>query len=158
MSLVGHLAVEPIRAFRNFRREWDTLAPVPYRLRDGRLFIIPKSYRTDFTSIPRFLWRIEPPTGEAMEAALPHDYAYASKIMPRAEADLMFLHELEDCGVGYLKRSAMYRGVRTFGAAGYGRPEEFAKVQALIANDQAERDEMLVRLQAEFGPCVEVAA
>lgn len=138
---------------RDGRRLWQLTADVTYRLRDGSLETIPKGFRTDFTSTPRLLWRFEPPTGEAMFGALPHDWFYASMRRPRAEADLILLQELEDAGVAWLKRSVLYRGVRTFGAGGYGRPEEYAHAMALL---EARRNEpvALAAAFASLGHCV----
>ena len=138
---------------REARRLWGLTADVPYRFRDGSIEVIPKGFYTDFTSNIRALWALEPPTGEAMFEALPHDWFYASKRRPRAEADLIFLHEMEDAGRPWLKRSAMYRAVRTFGAGGYGRPEEYAQAMALLEARKNAPAEMAAAF-ASLGHCV----
>lgn len=151
--LLSELPVAALGGEREQRRLWRTTSLTPYRLRSGEILVIPKGFTTDFTSMPRALWAIEPPTGRAMLAALPHDYLYASMLKTRAEADRIFLDEMEDIGVPWLKRSAMYRGVRTFGAAGYGRPEEHAQVMALLEAERNAPAEMAAAF-ASLGHCV----
>lgn len=138
---------------RESRRLWKLIDDVPYRLRDGSIEVIPKGYVTDFTSNRRALWWLEPPTGEAMFEALPHDWFYASKRRSREAADLVFLHEMEDAGRPWLKRSAMYRAVRTFGASGYGRPEEYAQAMALLEARRNAPAEMAAAF-VSLGHCV----
>lgn len=150
--LLSELPVAALDDFQEERRRWRTLASVPYRLRSGEILVVPKDFTTDFTSMPRLLWRIEPPTGEVMKEALAHDWLYASMLKPRAEADQVFLEEMEDAGRAWWKRSAIYRGVRLGGAMGYGRPPEHAHALYLIARDNNAKQELADNLAA-FGQC-----
>jgi hypothetical protein len=150
--MLSELPVVALGDERQQRRLWRTTSLTPYRLRSGEILTIPQGFTTDFTSMPRSLWAIEPPTGRAMFAALPHDFLYAAMLKPRAEADLIFLHEMEDAGITWLKRLAMYRGVRTFGAGGYGRPEEHAQAMALLEAERTEPARMAAAF-ASLGHC-----
>jgi hypothetical protein len=42
----------------------------------GDTIVVPAGFETDFASIPRVLWIIEPPLGDAGKAAVLHDYLY----------------------------------------------------------------------------------
>ena len=64
-------------------RVWTLTAP--YRVRVGHNFdgqhvgivVVPAGFATDFASVPRAFWRLLPPFGEYMLAAVVHDYLYA---------------------------------------------------------------------------------
>lgn len=77
-------------------------------------FTVPKGFRTDFASIPRsFKWLISP-VGLHGKAAVLHDYLCEYGYMTRKEADEIFLEAMKVLGVGWLKRTVMYRAVRAF--------------------------------------------
>ena len=80
---------------------------------------IPKGFVTDFASVPRFFWRIFPPTGPWCEAAVLHDYLYQKPRCPRFLADALFREAMRELGVPFWRRVAMYYAVRLFG--GYFR-------------------------------------
>lgn len=101
---------------REGRQQWRLLAP--FRYRD---VVAPEGFVTDFCSIPRLLWRIEPPVGIAARAAIPHDWLYQEKAKPRDVADGIFRDALRDLGIPRWKAQLMYVGVRLGGASGYGR-------------------------------------
>jgi hypothetical protein len=114
------------------RAEWVLLEPFGYRSSKGWEVWVPAGYVTDFSSIPARLQDVESSTGRARRAAVIHDWLYSSRIVPREAADKTFLDAMECCGVPYLKRSLMFRAVRTFGGSGYGRPEEYEAAKALL--------------------------
>jgi hypothetical protein len=82
---------------------------------------VPAGFVTDFASIPRFFWRILPPTGKYGKAAVVHDFIYRTPGVPltRAEADQVFCDAMEDLGVGRVTRNVMFRAVRVFGFRAY---------------------------------------
>ena len=113
-------------------RKWRLIRDFDYHLGtpEGAEYIrVPEEFITDFASVPRFLWRVLPPTGEYGKAAVIHDYLYqyryvvswpspTSKVLrlvDRAEADRTFLEGMEVLGVGRFTRWTMYAGVRAGG-------------------------------------------
>jgi hypothetical protein len=85
----------------------------------GDTIVVPEKFETDFASIPRPLWIIEPPLGDAGKAAVLHDYLYETGERDRAAADRIFLEAMAVLEVVWWKRSLMYRAVRLFGRGGY---------------------------------------
>ena len=79
--------------------------------------VVPPGYRTDFASIPRFMWRILPPGGRYREAAVIHDYLcdVEPKICDHDEAALVFAEAMAALGVRKWKRHLMTWAVRKFG-------------------------------------------
>lgn len=76
---------------------------------------VPAGFETDFASVPRFFWRLFPPTGEYGKAAVIHDYLYRCTTLDRDVCDRIFLEGMEELGVNWWTRHAMYRAVRIFG-------------------------------------------
>jgi len=85
--------------------------------------IIPKGYRTDFASVPRFLWPIFPPHGRMANAAILHDYMYDNRIneslwgqyQARIIADDLFLIECIKEAVPVWQAIFIYYMIRAFG-------------------------------------------
>lgn len=61
----------------------------------GKKYIIQIGYKTDFASIPQWLWWLIPPNGQSANASVVHDYLYDNKIEERVFADLFFYLELK---------------------------------------------------------------
>ena len=79
----------------------------------GRTIIIPRGFKTDFASIPRFgRWLV---TGhdDTRKAAVVHDYLCGGEL-PRREADLIFKHAMKEAGVPGWKRSLCYAAVAAY--------------------------------------------
>lgn len=89
----------------------------------GRLIDIPKGFITDLASVPRIFKNIVNSYGKNYtRAAVVHDYLYSVGYklgISRLEADKIFLEIMKERGVGLIKRQAMYRAVRLFGALHY---------------------------------------
>ena len=81
---------------------------------------------TDGCSVPRFLWWFIgcPFVGKYVGSAILHDALYASHILSRKEADILFLEMLNDNGVGWVKRKLMYYGVRYFASSAYAEKSQ----------------------------------
>ena len=103
---------------REFRVHW---------YRSGKLsstFIVSAGFRTDLASIPRIARSLIPVIGPNLQAAIVHDWCYTQMLflhgaeMTKAEADQLFLDGMKSLGVPWLRRNAMYAGVR---AGGRGR-------------------------------------
>lgn len=88
----------------------------------GTYFTIPAGYKTDFASVPQFLWGIFPPHGLAAIPSLIHDYMYDNRVFAddlgdenaRRLADVFFLNNMTDCGVPRWQRLIYFYGVRVF--------------------------------------------
>lgn len=104
----------------------------------GETITVPAGFESDFASIPRALWRIEPPLGRSGKAAVVHDLLYARagmigvgeldergtqkvRFYTRQRADEIFLEALAVLGVHPIKRQLMFRAVRMFGSGGWGK-------------------------------------
>lgn len=77
-------------------------------------YMIPAGYKTDFATVPQFLWSVLPPIGRHNLAALLHDWLYDNKFGTRKRADDLFLQRMKEDGVPIVSRYAMYWGVRLF--------------------------------------------
>lgn len=82
-------------------------------IKDGFVF--------DGASIPQFMWSFvgSPFTGDYTVAALVHDALYRSNFFSRKNADKIFLALMEQDGVSFYKRRAMYLGVRFGGSSSW---------------------------------------
>jgi hypothetical protein len=102
-------------------RDWKVIREFRYRSEDAieRVVRVPRGFVTDFASIPRFLWRVLPPTGKYGKAAVIHDFLYRTQACTRAEADAVFLEAMTDLSVGFWRRHAMHVAVRLFGSRAY---------------------------------------
>lgn len=84
----------------------------------GYVLIVPVGYKTDFASIPRIFWRILPPHGPYVPAAVVHDYL--CDLRGRTGVDSKTTHKVFDEAMRVLhvpkwKRTVMYRAVKWFG-------------------------------------------
>lgn len=95
--------------------EWLLLSSVAYSARDGRQITVPAGFITDLASIPPLLRPVFDPADASRLPAVLHDWLYCSQQMTRAQADGLFLEALERSGVGFVRRWAMYAGVRAGG-------------------------------------------
>ncbi len=77
-------------------------------------FLIPKGFTTDFASIPKMFRMIVSPIGLHGKAAVLHDYLCEYGLISRKEVDKVFLEAMKTLGVGWLRRTVMYRSVRAF--------------------------------------------
>ena len=96
---------------------FKTLSPFHYVSKDGEVYSVPAGVDTDFASIPRAFRRVLSRTGKHDKAAVLHDYLCESKIVPRKEADKVFLEAMKHLKVNWLKRRLMYTGVRSYSIA-----------------------------------------
>ena len=86
---------------------------------------VPAKFITDFASVPRFFWRLCPPTGKGYTgAAVIHDFLYRQPMYSRLMADAVFLEAMEVGGVPRWKRWTMFMAVRLFGRSSYRSKQE----------------------------------
>jgi hypothetical protein len=88
---------------------------------------VPAHFEHDFSSIPRFFWRIVAPT-EYGHAGIIHDWAYRTHCLSRAAADHAYLEALKVLGCPAWKRQAMYRALRLCGQRAYDAHAEASRV------------------------------
>ena len=109
------------------RREAIVQAEFVYHVGEegsGELIAVPAGYVTDFASVPRLFWRVEPPFGIAAPAAVVHDWLYSTGGLggryTRLRSDEIFREALAVLGVGMVKRNLMFAAVRVGGGRGFG--------------------------------------
>lgn len=103
-----------------------------YLLR-GCVLTVPAGYTWDLASVPRALWWAVAPFSLGDSGPLLHDYLYGCEGVPppgaclphrtfaRAEADALFLREMERDGIPWWRRRAAYLAVRAAGWAFWRR-------------------------------------
>ena len=116
-KFTGFLILHPI----DKTKYWQVLAPLIYTTINGIDIKIPKYFKTDFASVPRFLWGILPPWGIYGKAAILHDFLYYSGLFTKKESDLIFLEAMEILEVDKWKRYSMYYSARLFGFRPWNR-------------------------------------
>jgi len=85
---------------------------------DERTLIrVPKGYRTDFASIPRFFWRLFPPYGQYGKAAVVHDWLcdVEPKMCDHKMAAAVFREAMKVLNVPKVTRMIIYKAVLWFG-------------------------------------------
>lgn len=120
MTFQSPLRVEILDELRGDRVCVRLLETFAYQVRDGDVIVVPAGFVTDFASIPRLFWRLEPPLGRAGKAAVIHDWLYSNKLRTREEADKIFRQAMGDLGVPVIKRRLMWAAVRAGGGRGWG--------------------------------------
>ena len=90
---------------------------MPYQIGDTPdSIVVPAGFVTDFASIPRALWSRISPVDDYKLAAVIHDYLYWYQPCERGEADNLLAIAMEEEGVAFSDRAAVYAGVRAGGA------------------------------------------
>ena len=79
----------------------------------------PTGFVTDFASIPRPFWAFLAPDDEYVTAAVVHDWLYWNQATSRSEADQALKDCMVELGVDAVKVTAIYQGVRLFGASAW---------------------------------------
>ena len=83
---------------------------------------VPKSFVTDYASIPRIFRAIVLPYGKHSGASVVHDYLYSKGCelnIERKKADKIFFEILKEEGVNPILARLMYIAVRIFGKIRY---------------------------------------
>jgi len=78
----------------------------------GLTITVPKNFKTDFASTPRWTWTFFPPE-EYAEAAVPHDFLCRNRQVSRFMADAIFREIMFKMGAPLWKRVVMYYAVRS---------------------------------------------
>lgn len=93
---------------------------------EGRIFVVPRGFETDFASVPWFLrWLINTDAHDIRMAAVLHDYLYSAEgrhyCVGRYQADLLFYRAMRSSGARSTRAALAFLGVRLFGWAFYRR-------------------------------------
>lgn len=100
--------------------KWRLCAPLIYSSDAiNRTITVPADFVTDLASVPRLpviYWLCG---GRANKPAVVHDFLYSNGIVPREQADAVFLEAMEVVGVPWVYRKLMWAGVRVGGASHY---------------------------------------
>lgn len=78
------------------------------------VILVIKGTKTDFASVPQFLWWIFPPDGVYTQACVLHDKMCVHPDRSQRAIDLVFLEAMEVLGVVKWRRKAMYEGVKAY--------------------------------------------
>ena len=82
---------------------------------DDKHYLIPASFETDLVSVPWLAWLFVPKSGsKADHAAVVHDYLIVMKLVPRKQADAVFLEALKLANMNKFKAYIMYSAVRFY--------------------------------------------
>ena len=83
----------------------------------GVRYWIPRGFRTDLASVPRFLCPVVPTYGRYSTAAVVHDFLYSKggNEADRCQADWAFFLLMKQLGVRRWRRWIMFIAVRLFG-------------------------------------------
>lgn len=95
-----------------------------YETSDGKIFIVPKGFQTDFASIPRILWWLIAPIGKHTLPSVLHDYLYENGYklgISRKEADKIFWDANESSFVARITNNVMWLCVRVFARKHYNK-------------------------------------
>lgn len=77
--------------------------------------VVPRTFTTDFASVPRLMWVVFPPWGLYGNAAVVHDYLYATQFVPRPTADAVFMEAMAVSAVPTWQKWPLFLAVRLFG-------------------------------------------
>lgn len=104
-------------------RPWSTVGD--HTFRDGFFQItVPNGFTTDLASVPRWLAWLYSPTGRHQQAAVFHDYMYATCNTSRYEADAVFRIIMIRSGVSRWRALTIYLAVRAFGWMFWGKKRD----------------------------------
>jgi hypothetical protein len=99
---------------------WILLEPLVWTGTQGDTFCVPRSFVTDFASVPRFLHWLVLPYGAYTRAAVLHDYLIDERInnldpalrVTSRDTDGIFRRVMQDLDVPFAKRWIMWAAVR----------------------------------------------
>jgi hypothetical protein len=80
-------------------------------------YTVPKGFKTDLASIPRWATPLVPKLGHHLQPAIVHDWMYVTKLpgVSKADADKLFYTSMLAQGVRKTRAMLMYSAVRVGG-------------------------------------------
>jgi len=101
------------------KREWKVQKEfVYYSAEKQQRIVVKPGYETNFSSIPKLLWKLIGLPGEiCAEASVIYDYICTNLTFrfTKREADEIFREAMGELEVGYIRRNLMYAAVRIGG-------------------------------------------
>jgi hypothetical protein len=117
MPFLGRLAVMLAGSpSANAQPNWVLLEPLQYEDVRGKVHTVPEGFTTDFASVPRlpFAYAAYGNRGQAIRAAVLHDYYCRTELVPRIVADELFLEAMLADGMPEADAKVMYWAVRLY--------------------------------------------
>ena len=97
---------------------WHLLMPLEYLSSSGVLYVVPEGWGpTDFASVPRLPLGYALVGNRAHRAAVLHDWLTGEHIVPRREADDLFLEAMQATGIDEQHANLMHLAVRSYTAS-----------------------------------------
>ena len=97
---------------------WELAQPLIYKsLILCGVITVPTGFKTDFASVPRIPFVYDAVGNVAREASVVHDYLYTTHAVNRETADAVLREASKATGVNWLRRWAMWLGVRIGGGS-----------------------------------------
>ncbi len=105
-------------------KTWVLLSEFGYEVGEegsGDVINVNIGFHTDFASVPRLFWIFLPRWGKYGNAAVIHDYLYCEQSRSRKHSDEIMLEGMVVLEVSFIKRYAIFWGVRLGGWWGWWR-------------------------------------
>jgi hypothetical protein len=118
-----------VRIHRWTKNDSDTnelLNDLEYTHTDGTVYTVPKGFKTNFASVPKYFRNIIEPTGKHTNAAALHDFLYARGYkmnVSRKKADKIFYDAMRDSFVNIITANVLWFAVRVFGGFFYKKKD-----------------------------------
>lgn len=118
-----------VRIYRWTKKSSDqneVLTPLEYVASDGKEYVVPVGFKTNFASIPRIFRSLIEPTGKWTNASVLHDYLYEYGYkmgVSRKQADKLFYDAMIDSSVARITANVMWFCVRAFAYFHYKRKD-----------------------------------
>lgn len=95
--------------------KWELVSPLEYESKANGTFVVPVGFQTDFASVPKlpFVFEYFGDSGDA--CAVLHDYLYTQGSLPRKVCDSIYEEAMNESGINWVKRKAMWLAVRLMG-------------------------------------------
>jgi hypothetical protein len=99
---------------------WVLYDSLFYRILDtSRTITVPTGFVTDYASVPRMFWSVIGPHGPHSSPAVVHDFLYWDQGCNREEADRILALAMDEQGVAWATRKAIYIAVRVGGGGAW---------------------------------------
>lgn len=114
-----------------FDNSWEVNENLSVTLSNGDIIVIPKGFKTDFSSVPEFLWGILKPFGDFILAPIVHDYLYRNDYKVKtlgwykarlfADREMLYISRITNSRKWHnrLDNNVRYLFVRLFGGFNY---------------------------------------
>lgn len=109
----------PLTVTKKFGAEtWIVEREFTFYSSKGHAIKVAEGFETDFASVPWGFRNFFPKDFDGTQAAVTHDWLYNQRgihVLTRKECDGLFLEAMEVLNVGWFRRHAMHKAVRSAG-------------------------------------------